>query len=414
MRPELNIDLGEWPGEPEELFRLAHRVNIACGGHAGDRASIEKACALACAAGAKVGAHVSYPDRANFGRVRMEISDEHLRRSLEEQCHALRAASTRILYLKPHGALYHAANASPELARLVIESCARALAAPHLEIVGPPRGELGRVAKSLGLRFLSEGFADRGYDAAGHLLPRGTPGALLESPMLAAAQASRLRKEGLFQTLCCHSDTPNALAIVRAVRAAIDATELEPAGDTAWRFELPFGTSPAAALAALRDLPRVVDAVVADGYGLVRFAPGEPPDDPRNVLASLEPRPLRRHHHVIRVRYDGPDLDEVANLAGLTREALIAQHVSDPSYEVEMIGFLPGFAYLGPVPPVLNVPRRKTPRLRVPAGAVGLAAGRTAVYPFESPGGWNLIGTAVDFKPFTFELGDHVQFEAVS
>jgi UPF0271 protein len=81
------------------------------------------------------------------------------------------------------------------------------------------------------------------------------------------------------------------------------------------------------------------------------------------------------------------------------------------------VGFVPGFAYLGDLDPHIAIPRRSTPRARVPAGSVAIAGHRTGIYPFETPGGWHLLGTAVDFRAFdpehgaTFRIGDRVRFE---
>ncbi len=96
----------------------------------------------------------------------------------------------------------------------------------------------------------------------------------------------------------------------------------------------------------------------------------------------------------IAVRYgnaDGPDLETVADRTGLTTDQVIEAHASTV-YTVYLLGFVPGFAYLGILPPELELPRRNEPRLRVPRGSVGIAGRQTAVYPFETPGGWHLIG----------------------
>ena len=100
----------------------------------------------------------------------------------------------------------------------------------------------------------------------------------------------------------------------------------------------------------------------------------------------------------IPVRYDGPDLPEVAERLNLTAEEVIRLH-SEPVYTVFMIGFQPGFPYLGPLPAALELPRRSTPRLRVPAGSVAIAGRQTGIYPQSSPGGWHLIGHT-DFQLF--------------
>lgn len=118
--------------------------------------------------------------------------------------------------------------------------------------------------------------------------------------------------------------------------------------------------------------------------------------------------------HVVEVVYDGEDLDEVGRLTGRTRDEVIALHAG-ATYEVERLGFLPGFAYLRGLPPVLELPRRE-PRPRVPRGSVGIAASYSGIYPAASAGGWHLLGRAPAFVPFgergpTFAKGDEVRFE---
>jgi inhibitor of KinA len=116
----------------------------------------------------------------------------------------------------------------------------------------------------------------------------------------------------------------------------------------------------------------------------------------------------------------GPDLGSVAALAGCTEAEVIELHCSR-EYRVFMVGFVPGFAYMGPVDPRLALPRRANPRTRVPAGSIGLAAGQTGVYPMETPGGWHLIGRT-PVKPFDqrraepvlFRPGDRVRFTPIS
>lgn len=100
----------------------------------------------------------------------------------------------------------------------------------------------------------------------------------------------------------------------------------------------------------------------------------------------------------IPVRYDGPDLAAVAERLNLSANEVIAIH-SAAAYTVFMIGFMPGFPYLGPLPETLQLPRRDTPRLRVPAGSVAIAGAQTGIYPINSPGGWHLIGRT-DFQLF--------------
>lgn len=224
-RVDLNVDLGELPGEPPGLYRLATVVNVACGGHAGDAASMAEAVARAVEAGAAIAAHPSYADREGFGRRRGHSSRDVVRADVERQCADLDriayARGARIVAVKPHGALYHDAADDLRLASMVVEAAHAALG-DDIAIVGPPWGVLGEAASFDRLVYVREGFADRGYDDAGRLLPRGAAGALLEDPAAAAAQALRLAEAGLVESLCVHGDGPNALAIAGAVRAALE------------------------------------------------------------------------------------------------------------------------------------------------------------------------------------------------
>ena len=118
----------------------------------------------------------------------------------------------------------------------------------------------------------------------------------------------------------------------------------------------------------------------------------------------------------IPVRYTGPDLEAVANFAGCSTAEVVARH-SQRTYRVYMLGFVPGFAYMGRVDPSIAAPRHRVPRERVPAGAVGIAGLQTGVYPVESPGGWQLIGhtSTVMFaadrdRPSLLSPGDLVRF----
>lgn len=121
--------------------------------------------------------------------------------------------------------------------------------------------------------------------------------------------------------------------------------------------------------------------------------------------------------HRISVRYNGMDLDAVAASTGLSVEEVISRH-SGRAYTVDLLGFVPGFAYLSELDPSLQLPRRSQPRPRIAAGSVGIAAAQTAVYPLDTPGGWHIIGSTqtVMFDPARDEPallapGDTVRFE---
>ena len=143
-----------------------------------------------------------------------------------------------------------------------------------------------------------------------------------------------------------------------------------------------------------------------------------------SVVTAIEPIMAghREQHETetalieIPVRYDGPDLAEVAELTGLTPAEVIDRH-SSRTYRAYACGFAPGFAYLGDLDESLVLPRRATPRVRVPAGSVAIAGAQTAVYPLQTPGGWHLLGTTpiamFDPKrdvPSLIRAGDTVRF----
>ena len=219
----LNLDAGEHDDEPEELWALFDVLNVACGGHAGDDASMDRVTRfLAAHPSLRLGAHPSYPDRAHFGRTSLPIDPPSLRASLVEQCARLAAIARRhglvISSVKLHGALYHDANRNVPIAQAALDGIIEALGT-SLSIIGPPHGAWHDAATARGLPYLREGFADRARRPDGTLVPRSEPNALITDPSAAAAQARALT--GDVDTLCVHADTPGALAIARAVREAL-------------------------------------------------------------------------------------------------------------------------------------------------------------------------------------------------
>lgn len=220
----MNLDAGEHPDEPEDLWALFDVLNIACGGHAGDSASMENVIRWCVGARCTIGAHPSYPDRPGFGRRSMAIEPAALAATLTEQLATLAAIARRhartVEYVKPHGALYHDAAASEPIARAVVGAITDVLG-DRIIVIGPPAGTLRDAAAARGLGYASEGFADRRMRDDGSLVPRSEPGALITEPAAAAAQARALAAH--VDTICVHADTPGALAIAGAVHRALHA-----------------------------------------------------------------------------------------------------------------------------------------------------------------------------------------------
>ena len=202
-----------------------------------------------------------------------------------------------------------------------------------------------------------------------------------------------------------------------------------PLGDTALlaelgtRLDTALNTRAIALAAALQKRRDVRRAVAGHGAVTVQFDPDHITHD---ALAAAIRRLARKRPpveepgrlHRIPVVYDGPDLEEVAQRTGLSSQRVIALH-GRPIYRVFLVGFVPGWAYLGPLPQELVLRRRATPRTQVPAGSVGIAGPETGIYPLASPGGWNLIGrTSVKLflpdsdPPSLFRAGDRVKFFA--
>jgi UPF0271 protein len=222
---DLNVDLGELEDEPEELYAIATVVNVACGGHAGDRSSMQRAVRLAMSSGARIAAHPSYPDREQFGRARMAIPLSVLYESIVDQvdalAHVVREARAALWGAKPHGALYHAAAEDAGVAGAFLDAVVASWP-DGVTIVGPPEGHLEEQSRARELAYAREGFADRRYGDDGKLLARSHAGALIYDPDACAAQALALARGGEVSTICVHGDTPNAVIIASTVRSALE------------------------------------------------------------------------------------------------------------------------------------------------------------------------------------------------
>jgi UPF0271 protein len=236
LRIDVNCDMGELPeaiadGTQESLMASLTSVNIACGGHAGDertmKATIEQALRWKLA----IGAHPGYADRANFGRVELELPAKEIADSVFEQvCRLAEIAAgcgARVVHVKPHGALYNQAVKNRGIAEAIANGVGRWDKSTVLVgLAGSPMLEVFRQA---GFAVAAEAFADRRYEADGTLRSRKFEDALIRNPEEAAWQALGIAERGLViasdgsevsvdaQTLCIHGDTPGAPAIAAAV-----------------------------------------------------------------------------------------------------------------------------------------------------------------------------------------------------
>ena len=250
MRIDLNADLGEsWGGrvlgDEQAMLRLVSSASIACGFHAGDAVTMARTVAVAATLGVAIGAHVSYRDREGFGRTFIDVEASVLRddvlTQLETLAEACTAAGTRVAYVKPHGALYHAICDHPGQAGAVVDAIAAFDAS--LPLLGLPGTVATRRAADAGLRTVTEAFADRAYTSDGRLVPRGQEGAVFRDPDLVADRMLELVTTGAVEaidgtrvavsaeSICVHGDSPGAVTMARSVRARLAA-----AGVTLARF----------------------------------------------------------------------------------------------------------------------------------------------------------------------------------
>ena len=239
---DLNSDLGEslgaWSmGDDAAMLDIVSSANVACGFHAGDPAGILATLKAAQARGVAVGAHVAYPDLIGFGRRAMDVASSDLVADVIYQIGALQglaqAAGTRITYVKPHGALYNTIAHDSAQALDVITAIRDVDA--NLALVALAGSPLVRWAQDAGLRVIAEAFADRAYTPQGTLVSRREPGAVLHDSALVASRMLRLVRDGVVeavdgslasvqaQSICVHGDSPGAVAMARAVRAALEA-----------------------------------------------------------------------------------------------------------------------------------------------------------------------------------------------
>jgi UPF0271 protein len=226
---DVNCDMGESAGAvrgglQERLMPWITSVNVACGGHAGDPGLMAETIAAAIRWKASVGAHPSYPDRANFGRVSMRLGAGELAGCVAGQIRELaqiaKNSKTELRHVKAHGALYNDAASDPATAEALAAGIA--LFSRELVLVGPAGSKMLQVFASRGLRTAAEAFADRRYEANGSLRAHPFSDALISNPAEAAAQALMFAQSGEVRTLCVHSDTPGVLAIARAVSAGLE------------------------------------------------------------------------------------------------------------------------------------------------------------------------------------------------
>ena len=233
---DLNCDLGEGAGNDAGLMPFITSANIACGGHAGDKATMRATVELAHKHGVAIGAHPGFPDREHFGRRELALSAEQIWAMVMVQIVALRAFAP-LRHVKPHGALYNLAARDATVAGVMAD----AVLAVDRDIVlfALAGSELVNAGRARGLRVAGEVFADRTYQADGSLTPRSRPEAMIQDEGIMVAQALRMIREGKVRstdgvevpvkadTICLHGDGPNAVVFAQRLNAEIRKAGIE-------------------------------------------------------------------------------------------------------------------------------------------------------------------------------------------
>ena len=236
----INCDLGEGGKYDAQLMPLISACNIACGGHAGDVQTMLKTVLLALENKVEIGAHPSYPDRENFGRRSLDISDSELKNSIQEQLFSLheivKNQGGELTHIKPHGALYNDAAKDEKIAKIILDSVLES--GLNLPLYSPQNSVISSMAKGK-VPVIFEAFADRNYKPDYSLVSRDKSDALI------------IEKEAVFQhlysmyfkheivcwnkekitseasTFCLHSDTPNSVEILKFLAQKFENLNIE-------------------------------------------------------------------------------------------------------------------------------------------------------------------------------------------
>lgn len=228
IKIDINCDVGEGTVNEALLFPFISSCNIACGGHAGDDDSMREAVRFAKKNNLKIGAHPSYPDRSNFGRLHVEMPAGELKAAIREQLSALDKILLQekaiLHHIKAHGALYNDLYTDPRLATLFLQGISAYK--QRCRIYVPYGSAIAAEAGLQGYNFVFEAFGDRSYNSDGRLVFRKLSGAVIEDPKAVLAQLIMMIREQKVKTLngavihveadtfCIHGDTPSALQIL--------------------------------------------------------------------------------------------------------------------------------------------------------------------------------------------------------
>ncbi|WP_298427731.1 5-oxoprolinase subunit PxpB [uncultured Kordia sp.] len=457
----INCDVGEGVDNEEILMPYINACNIACGGHAGDQETMHEVVALAKKYQVDIGAHPSYPDRENFGRISVDMAEAEFIKAIQKQIINLEEIvalhDAKITHIKPHGALYNDVAKSEEKAQLFLKAISEYKDKYKLYI--PYNSVIEKLALKQNFEIYYEAFADRNYNDNLTLVSRKKNNAILTKIGEIVQHVSCIKNEEKVQTIsnkkvtlksntfCVHSDTLNAIEIVQKIYTHFN-TKKKGARTTFPNYK-PYGNSGVLVTWESEMTSSVLNKVLEFKKKIIKFDIKVIVEliqsnnsllmiyDELNVnfrtlqhllerLFLLESDKIQtetRYCWEVPVCYDinfGIDLDEIAQKNKLSINEIIQLHTS-PKYQIFSIGFLPGFLYLGGLDKRLHIDRKSTPRLEVKKGAVGIGGMQTGIYPKSSPGGWQILGNSpISFfdvnkqNPCFAKAGDFIKFVSIS
>ncbi|MEZ6137147.1 MAG: 5-oxoprolinase subunit PxpA [Pirellulaceae bacterium] len=238
---DLNCDVGEVSfALDQQLLALVSSCNVSCGAHAGDAGLITQTVQEAVRRGVAIGAHPSYPDRENFGRVSLSMNSNELMQQLVDQVHWLRTvvnnAGASLCHIKPHGALYHDLSRNSALATTILSAFQHHF--PECAVYGMANSPLELLCESLNLRFVAEAFADRQYADANSLVPRTEARAMIgdtkkfEEQLIGLLHNHIEDSQGrlhtiVIDTICIHSDSPSAIAFAHKANQLMEEADVK-------------------------------------------------------------------------------------------------------------------------------------------------------------------------------------------
>lgn len=457
----INCDVGEGVDNEALLMPYLNACNIACGGHAGDVKTMEEVVVLAKKYQVAIGAHPSYPDRENFGRVSMNMLEVEFIQSIQTQIEKLEKIvalqGVKITHIKPHGALYNDVAKSEKKAQLFLKAMSRYKEKYKLYV--PYNSVIERVALQQGFQIIYEAFADRNYNDDLTLVSRQKSNAVFTEIGEIIQHVSTLKNEQKVHTIsgkkitlkattfCVHSDTKNAIHIIQELHTYFNVKNdrlkrsfpsFKPYGNNGILVTWEAKMTQKVLQEVLDykesiisfDIKVILNVIQSNNSLLVIYDSGKIKlKTLQHLLEKLFS--IRSAKKLLRksvcweipVCYDskfGIDLEEIAQKKALTINEIITIHTT-PRYQVFSIGFLPGFLYLGGLDERLHMDRRSSPRLEVLKGAVGIGGMQTGIYPKSSPGGWQILGNSpLNFfdvskdEPCFAVAGDFIKFVAIS